>query len=921
MNQIILTNKLQVPESQGLIHRPLLVSQLDQASLQPLTVIQGAAGYGKTSLVCDWLDHCPVDCCWLSLDSKNDVPSSFWLHVCASLSSLDAEVAGDTENILRNLYVEDYGLVCDTLIASLNKLTRKYNRPSRCVLVLDDFHEITQPQILTSFSRFLDYKPYWLQVILTTRTLPKLGMPQRLSKQKAVLIDSKNLAFSEQETHDLLVQKLGETISSLDKKHVYERSGGWPAAIQLMALALESGVNLNPNIKLGDNSLLSDFLFEEVYLQLEKEIKQHLRILSVVERFSASLAECLTGSNSIDALLQGLMNSGLFITKIVDQNEVHYKIHDLFRVWLMNHTQQHQPDLIKTSQQKAMGWLTEHEYFEDALYLALTTEDWAQAALMMRHIFQGFLQNGNLDHIQMLLDKFPINEVIQRPHLSLLQSLLFFCQYQHDQTQIYLDYSKVSLEQLEQSLEQGDSDSWLRFGLVDQNDINLIYSGLNIVESLMARFNGDEVTLEKCLVHINEHVDDNHPLACWSLYGNFVDEFIRDEIALSLHTGKKALLKAKESGDAMCTISVLSWYLHALFHHGQVKYALKLAEEHVLWIQQTGLQSLPNISSFYCGLCHLYIETFQFDKAWKYYTLLENTIHKYTEPREVLFTKYYLKYKLLLAVDQHDTANQWLDEIKQYEQTYLGYSNQHRPFSVIPRIEIFEYLFQLSQGNAMPLIQWSMMPLEEQASTIMKYEVEHFIQLVGITLTGQDTETEIDEAMETAQQRGTHSRWMSIWLFKALVLWRAGENTQLIDELTRLIPTLKSFGYQQLVLDGGRDVPSLLRLAIRHDIEAPYCELLLSGKGNVTEQSYIPSSKKLEPTNQPSEDLLVTLTVREKEVLEQLSRGIRNQQISEELGISLATVKRHIQNIYGKLQVNTRTEAALVYNRSTLLPS
>lgn len=924
MNQIILTNKLLVPESQDLIHRPALVSRLDQASLQPLTVIQGAAGYGKTSLVVDWLSHCPVECCWLSLDAKNNIPSSFWLYVCAALSKLDSELVSETENILRNLYIEDYGLVCDTLVAGLNKLTRKWNRPSRCILVLDDFHEVNHPQILTSFSRFLDYKPYWLQVVLTSRNLPKLGMPQRLSKQKAVLIDSQKLSFTEDETYELLSQRIHTPLTDSAKKWVYKESAGWPAAIQLMALAMESGIPIEQYKHVVDQDIMSDFLFEEVYSHLSSSLQESLQKLCVVERFSPALVACLIGSYNVDERLNNLIDSGLFIHKVIENNTVHYKVHDLFRSWLLKYGSEKSPEAITESRLTAIKWLTVEKQYEDALYIALDMKDWGLSALMMRHIFQGFIQNGNLDHIQNLLDKFPINEVIQRPHLSLLQSLLFFCQYQHEQTQIYLDYVSTSLLQLEQSLSEVNPEqrphTWQAFGLDNEEDIALILSAKSIIESLLARFNGDEGTLQRCNQEIEQRITHDHPLACWAMYGQFVDLFMMDEIEACLPIGKLALAKSKESGDAMCAVSVLSWYLHGLFHHGQVNYALTLAEEHLEWVQQSGLQSLPNISSFYCALCHLYIETFQFEKALRYYNELENTIHKYTEPREVLFSKYYLKYKLLMATGNVEEANEWLKEINHYEQTYLGYSDQNRPFSIVPRIEIFEHLSQLAQGNAMPLIQWSMMPLEEQPTTLMKYEVEYFIQLVGLSLTGQDTEDELIEAKNRAKQRGVISRYMSIWLFEILLSAREEKNLRTQEELKAFLSQAKQLGYQQLILDGGRDIPKLLNWAIEHNIEREYCKGVLRELEQPKPTLSAPTISK--PIETSADDLvLASLTVREQEVLEQLALGIRNQEISEALGISLATVKRHIQNIYGKLQVNTRTEAALIYNRHMLTHS
>lgn len=924
MNQIILGNKLVIPQVPELIPRLKLIQQLDKASLLPLTVIQAAAGYGKTSLVCDWLQHCPVDCCWLSLDEKDDVPSTFWLYLCASLHGLGEECVQATEDLLRNVYVEDYGLVCDTLVASLNKLTRKWDRPSRCVLVLDDFHVINHPQVLTSFSRFLDYKPYWLQVIITSRTLPQLGMPQRLSKQKAGLIEANQLAFDQEDSIRLLSHRASHSVSPEQSRKIYKLSRGWPAAIQLMALTLETSGRLPDYIGNAHNDLMSNFLFEEVYLQLDQGLQDLLQSLCVIQRFNVSLINLFNENREGEVWLKKLMSSGLFITQTVENNAAYYKIHDLFRNWLLDYGAQHQPKKILSDRKIAIQWFVEQQQYEDALYLAFDMDDWCEAALMMRHLFQGFLHNGHLDYLQKLIHRFPVNEVIQRPHLSLLQSLLSFYQYQHDQMRTFLKYTCSSLEQLNQSLSTDDKNKEyiLRsFGLFDLEDIDLIYSAHAVIESMMARFNGDEAALKKNNKIIEKAVSDTHPLACWAMYGRFADAFIADDVARSLTLGKQALQKAKEVEDAMCTVITLSWYIHALIHHGQVPYALKLAEDHLEWIERMGLSSLPNIPSFYCALCHLYIETLQLEKAQKCFHDLENTIHDYTEPREILFCKYYLKYKLLMALGLVEKASEWIEEIKAYQQSHLGYLGQLKDFSVVPRIEVFDYLSQLRQGNVMPLFQWATTGLEDDV-TLMRYETERFIQLVGLTLMGQDTLDELDDIMSRAQQRGVYSRWISIWLFKIQYLNRTGEEQTAFHQLTKLLTIAKEKGFAQLILDGGAEVPQLLKTAMQADVEREYCELLLKTSMHPMETLHndIQQNKPASCEGLSGSNDLNMLTHRELQVLEQLAMGLRNQTIAEELGVSLATVKRHIQNIYGKLQVNSRTEAALIYNRTITFP-
>ena len=234
-----------MPCADSILSRHTLMSRLNEYSQQNLTVITAPSGYGKTSLVVDWISHFDCGYCWFSIDAKNNVASSFWLYVCAGLKRIDESVSERAELFLENSYIEDFSIISDALLESLEKLTRKWNRPQKLVMVFDDFHHITDVKILESFNRFLDYLPSWVNVIITSRNLPNLKIPVRRSKLKANVLLTHDLAFDASQVDEFLKTKLSLTLDQNQLNSLFKKTEGWAAAIQLAGLAIKSNANVD----------------------------------------------------------------------------------------------------------------------------------------------------------------------------------------------------------------------------------------------------------------------------------------------------------------------------------------------------------------------------------------------------------------------------------------------------------------------------------------------------------------------------------------------------------------------------------------------------------------------------------------------------------------------------------------------------
>jgi LuxR family maltose regulon positive regulatory protein len=969
VNNPILQGKLSMPDAGSLVHRPQLLQILNEHLELSLSVITAPAGYGKTSLVCDWLAHNNFPYCWFSIDKNNNQPRSFWTYLCAALKRVDAGITGKAEGLLENSVITDYSLISDTLIEALEKITRKWDRPQKIIMVLDSFHHLDHPQILDPLQRFLDYLPNWVHVVITSRNLPKLNIPSRVSKVKAHVIYSRNLAFSHEQMADFLQSKLSLNLTPDELQHIFDKTQGWAAAIQLVGIAIKSGVNLvkvneapelallspRKNAVLEQDSLLADFLFEDVFLQLDEPLRQVLLGLSVVDSFNADSSDVINKIDNSEVQIKTLLDTGLFVVRLSHEHN-RYRLHTLFRDWLFNYGQTINKDHMLKCQQRAIAWLNEHGCFDDALNVAFTIQDWPLVAGIMRKLYPSIIQMGRLDYASRILKNIPIHVMNAMPHLNMLQAVMCFNQYQYEEAQTFLEKVEVNIKHFYKNTEPLQQQKNLTdMGLENVQDITLLATGVKVLQSQMARFNGDSARAQALDSEVlsDSRLNDDH-LLCWAHYGKLVDCFINDDIANSIQHGKKAIALAKQVNDGFCVTATLGWLLQALYHNGKIREAVALAEKYFFWLTKNALLDTPNISTLYGTMVTLYIELNQLTLAWKYYYLSVDAIQPFTEPREIIFSRYYCHLQLLTVSGLWNEARECLQALEEYELTTFN-REQSLPtdtiFSVLLNTKTLSALVDMQSGNYLPLVLLSNTDPDLSVHQCnFRYQYECFIQVVGKMLMGCDEEEALNTIEQHSQQQGVLTRQVDCHLLPANILFSQGEEAQALVHFTKAIKLAATGDFVNLVLQKGPSMKPLIEQALAEGIETHYCQKLLQ---DITKNQNTDFKALSQPSgfvidmaesieykaehkadagihkpalgdaslNQYKQGLMAQLSPRELQVLHQLSLGGRNKDMALALNLSVSTVKRHLQNVYGKLQVGSRTEALILFNQhaSTVL--
>ena len=911
--------KLTIPSSGTLFTRRNLIEKLNYYSQSSLTVICAPAGYGKTSLVCNWLQYADHPVYWLSLDEQNNLPSAFWTYLCHCLRKIDNDLDDEAETMLENHCIDDYCRISDLVIASLEKLGRKWNRPNRAVIVLDDFQYIDNPLILISFNRLLDYLPNWLQIVITTRKTPALRLPNRCSKSTAHLIQASELVFEAEHIADFLKTKLNLQLSKDQLQNLFIKTEGWAAAIQLTGLALKAGISFEACTNTQD-SLLAEFLFDEVFSQLNNDIQTLLVDISLVSHFNLELCQSFNSSRDNEAILTTLVNQGLFISKVIcslpdatdivhasQHSQPSFRLHSLFRQWITEHRVL-SPEEEKQKNKVALNWLINNKNLYAALDLSLKLEDWQVCSKLMGQLYPSLTQVTHFDHVSNILERIPEDIIQSLPHLCMLAALIGINLYDYECVEKHCGY-------LENHLEQNLTPS--AYSPVEKTALTM---GSMILRAQVARFSGD-ITNAKIINQSLEarYYQENTALNCWIMLGKGTDFFLDDNITEATKYTSIALSLAKEAQDGQCCISSLSWLLHSLYHQGNILEAISLGEKNIIWLQKMKYLTLPNSASVYAAMSVLYLEINNLDLAWQCYDKLLEMLNEFTEPREIIHNKYHTLFHLLSSTGRYDEARTCLNQLKQYEAKLEN--KIKRSHSILLDTETLSVLLDSKLGNSFSLLQHINNKNQgDKTSYLFRLLFEKLIQAAGDMIISAGESNSFTSLAHESNTNGNYKRQISCYLVPAKILRSLGDEVHALLLFKIALETAAPFQFINLMIEDTDNIKPMLQKSLELGIETEYCNLLLAAINErekcasiITHvQSSTPAKHQSDNSDKYqylNQGLVEILTQREMEVLSLINQGYRNKNIAESLSISTSTVKRHLQNIYQKLQVSSRTEA------------
>jgi LuxR family transcriptional regulator, maltose regulon positive regulatory protein len=387
----ILATKLYIPPQRpGVVLRPRLIERLNDglSASRKLTLISASAGFGKTTLVSEWVAGCGRPVAWLSLDEGDNDPTRFLTYLVAALQTLAlSKVEGIAANIgagvLRTLQSPQPPSTESILTALLNEITTV---PDHFILVLDDYHVIDSKPVDHVLTFLLEHLPPGMHLVIATREDPHLPLSRLRARGQLTELRAADLRFTSAEAAEFLNQMMGLNLSAEDIAALETRTEGWIAGLQLAALSMQGHQDTTSFIQsfTGSHRFVLDYLMEEVLQQQPESIQAFLLRTSILERLCGPLCEAVLGppSASGQETLEYLERANLFIVPL-DNERRWYRYHHLFADVLRMHLLAEQPDQGFTLHRRASEWYEQNGSTDNAIRHALAARDFERAATLI----------------------------------------------------------------------------------------------------------------------------------------------------------------------------------------------------------------------------------------------------------------------------------------------------------------------------------------------------------------------------------------------------------------------------------------------------------------------------------------------------------------------------------------------------------
>src|SRR4051794_5560182 len=400
------------------VDRPRLRHALDRTLQARLTLVVAAAGWGKSTAIAQWLRDAAVPFGWLSLDAADGDVTRFWRYFLTAVQRADPR----TGSALRRLEAAGADVERDVLPVLVNELA---DAGGQVVVVLDDYHLITEPAVHRSLVALLDRAPPCLHLVIGSRTDPPLPLSRLRVAGQLADVRADQLGFTAEEAVGLLAGTAVSEVSAQDVARLVERTEGWAAGLQLAALRLAGRRNEQARTDFiarftGADRHVVDYLGEEVLTTLPEPLHHFLLQTSVLPRLCVPLADAVTGRADAGAMLAEIRRGNLFLTALDDEGRW-FRSHQLFRDLLRLELDRAGEVPAPALHQRASRWFREQRMPLEAIEHALLAGDGPAAGELIAEAWRAEFNRGHLRTVQAWLDALPPGRVSGDPRLTVAQ--------------------------------------------------------------------------------------------------------------------------------------------------------------------------------------------------------------------------------------------------------------------------------------------------------------------------------------------------------------------------------------------------------------------------------------------------------------------------------------------------------------------
>ena len=897
----ILATKLYIPPPPPkVVVRTRLLERLDEGLSQgsKLSLISAPAGFGKTTLVSEWLASGKRPTAWLSLDEGDSDPTRFLIYLVSALQTIAPKLGEGAMEVLQASQSQPPTEAI--LIALLNEITTV---PNPFLLVLDDYHVIDSRAVDQALTFFVEHLPPRMHLVITTREDPALPIPRLRARRQLTELRAADLRFTSSEAAEFLDQVMGLHLSAEDVAALEDRTEGWIAGLQLAALSMQGYQDVAGFIQAfaGDNRYIVDYLIEEVLQRQPEAVRSFLLQTSILERLNGSLCDAVTGQEEGRMRLETLQRGNFFLIPLDDKRHW-YRYHHLFADVLHMHLMTEQPEQVSVLHRRASEWYEESGSPADAIRHALAGGDFERAADLIERAQPAMGQTRQeaalLGWLRALPDELFRNRPVLSVHYAgtLLQNGQF--------------------EGVERRLQ--DAERWLvedigeRPVFVDEEAFRRLPGFVAMYHAAIALARGDVASTMKHarqVLAVAREGDDFLRGAASSLLG--LAFWTSGDLETALRMYSDGMAHLQRIGFISDVIGGSVTLADIRITQGRLREAMSVFERGLQLATTQSGHALRGAADMHVGMSQIYRERNELDTATQH--LLKS--QELGDLNELPKNPYRWRVAMARIREAQGDLDGALDLLDEAEPLYLSdFSPNVRP------VQGLKARVWVAQGRLNRALDWARaqgLSAEDNVSYLREFEHITFARILLAQYKSDHTDSSIHKAIwllerlrKAAEEGGRMGSVIEILVGQAIAYQLQDDIPAALAALERALRLAEPDGYVRMFVDEGAHMARLLREAARHGMLPDYAAKLLFAfeveQQNETSESHPPVPSKLSPTSQP---LMEPLSERELDVLRLFKTELSGPEIARELVIGLSTVRTHTKSIYNKLGVNSRRAA------------
>jgi LuxR family transcriptional regulator, maltose regulon positive regulatory protein len=884
----MLLTKLHIPPAgNNIVHRAELYEKLNFGLSRKLILVSAPAGFGKTTLLSDWVNQHNILTAWVSLDKGDNDTVEFLSYIISGIQTIHKEFGESTLKLLNSPNKPSDESIVSLLINEMLNIDQNF------LLVLDDFHLVESSEILKLVTYLLEHIPGNIHIVILTRSDPSLSVSRLRSQNQMVELRSSDLGFSANDISVLFNKKLKLSLSIDDAYALEAKTEGWIAGLQLTALSMQGREDISGFIQelKGDNRYIMDYLMEEVLKIQPDDIREFLIQTSIFQQMSAPLCNAVLHRDDSQSVLEKLDKNNMFVIPL-DNERNWYRYHHLFADLLKQRLHLREKNKINELHNEACEWFEHNKMNDLAIDHALEIKNFEKCIQLLGESAEYMWQKGMHAAILKYGDLLPVELIKTNPEFCLYYAWILISDGKVHKAESFLVSAENITLELINDKKSSKEDSKYNKKLSGKIAVAFTY--------LYSHVEHSQKIFDYCKTAIENLTEEDPLWFSWAWFSYGIAYFSKGDLLESIKAFNNAFEYGIKSGNIYLISTIAIRMAENEQQLGHYKSAYKKCSDLLTLIKDKGYSEIARTEWTYAALYFIMgVSQFMWADMDRAYENIKIAYDLCKSGKDIYLKIFILMVYSIVLKERGDS------ELKKIiEEMDLNFKqNDVPPFLTASYIGWKIYLFiennQIEEANKI-VSEYGLDPGKKKTHA-NEGAYSAYVRLLLAQNKLDEAELLLSELYALADDNKATEKIIELKISFAVLFKLRGNQEKAIAILIEAMGLASDENLLYYFVNDQNRLKDLMEEAFKE---------IAVAKRNIPTK-FIDSLKLALERKEKLKNMNfgIDLSTRELETIKLISGDLTNREIADKLFISLNTVKTHLKNIYLKLEVDNRAKA------------